>query len=47
MNHLMTLFDFERGPDGIAILAVLGLLFLVWIASGIWIFIDNLKEDKK
>ena len=40
----MTLFDFERGPDTLVMIGVLALLVIVWIATGIWIFIDNLRD---
>lgn len=41
MNHLMTLFDFERGPDGIAMLTILGLFLLVCAGISIWVFVTT------
>lgn len=44
MNHFLTLFDFERGPDTVASLTVLGLFLLIFFGLGIWIHFT--KEDK-
>lgn len=46
MNHLMTLFDFERGPDDIAELFVLGLFLLFYFVLGIWVYMTTTHEDE-
>lgn len=44
MDHLITLFDFERGPDVVATLAALGFIFLVCAVVAIWVDISDRRK---